>query len=309
MANTIALAKNFVPVIDEIYKRESLTSALDVGGDRVNFVGSNKCNIYKYSVDGLGTYGSGRNNTSATGFPVGSVTGTWEEFTLLYDRGASFSVDAMDNEESLGLGFGALLGEFMRTQAVPESDAYTFAKICSGVVIDESHDGLHKEDIAVGTTNCMALIDAAQQQMQEDEVPEEGRILYVSPTMYAGIKKDVTRYLANENTVSRSVGTIDGMPVIVVPQSRFNTAITLNSGASDSFGFDPTAGGYKINFMIVHPSAVLKVNKHTVPRIFSPEVNQAADSWLMQYRTYGDVFVEDNKKSGIYVHCKNTANS
>lgn len=305
MANSIALANKFLPIIDEIYQRESLTSALNTGADRVNFVGSNKCNIYKLSMDGLGNYTRANGQMTTKSFPEASVTGAWEEFTLSYDRASQFEVDAMDNEESLGMAFGALMGEFLRTKVVPEADAYTFAKIATAL---GNAATAHKANITVGTTDCLKLIDEAQLQMQEDEVPEEGRILYVSPTMYAGIKNKVVRYLANENVVNRSVGTIDGMPVIVVPQSRFNTAITLNTGAS-SFGFAPTAGGYKINFAIVHPGSVIKVNKHTVPRIFSPEVNQHSDAWLMQYRTYGDVFVEDNKKAGIYYHVANTANT
>lgn len=295
MAQSIALAQNFLGVLDTVYKRESLTTRLDAAPGEVDFVGADTCKVYKLTMDGLGNY------SRANGYPTGEVNGSWETLQLTKDRGVNLGVDRFDNEESKNMAFGRLAGEFMRTQVVPELDAYRFAKMSAAQT-------LVKADITVGTTDCVGLIDAAEQQMQEDEVPEEGRILYVSPKMYAGIKAKVTRYLANENGVNREIEIFNKMPVIVVPQSRFNTAVTLNDGSS-SFGFAPTAGGYKINFQIVHPSAVKNVVKAAIPKVFSPDENQTADKWLFQYRLYHDCFLWDNKKKGIYTHTASTANS
>lgn len=144
--------------------------------------------------------------------------------------------------------------------------------------------------------------------MGDNEVPREGRTLYVSEKAYAGIKAKITRILANENGVNREFEVFDGMPVIRVPQNRFNTAVTLYDGSAN-FGFVPTAGGYKINFMIVHPSAVKNAVKLALPKIFSPDENQSADAWKFQYREYHDAFVLANKVNGIYVHAASTANS
>ena len=126
--------------------------------------------------------------------------------------------------------------------------------------------------------------------------------------MYSGLKAKITRSLANENGVSRVIQTYNNMPVIVVPQSRFNTAVTLNDGSS-AFGFAPTAGGFKINFQIVHPSALKNVVKFAMPKVFSPDENQRKDAWLFQYREYHDAFIWDNKAKGIYTHAANTANA
>ena len=144
--------------------------------------------------------------------------------------------------------------------------------------------------------------------MGDNEVPGEGRILFISELAYNGLQSRITRYLANENNVSRMVESYNGMEVVRVPQGRFNTLVTLNSGAT-SFGFAPTAGGFKINFMIVHPSAVKNVVKLAMPKIFSPDENQTSDSWKFQYREYHDAFVLAEKVNGIYVHCANTANT
>ena len=84
--------------------------------------------------------------------------------------------------------------------------------------------------------------------------------------------------------------------------------VTLYDG-STNFGFTPAAGGYKINFMLIHPTAVAQVIKHDPLKVFTPEVNQSADAWKFQSRLYHDAFVLDNKLNGIYCHYASTANS
>ena len=298
-SNTIALAERYAPILDEVYKRESVTSVLDTPSDLVMFTGANTAQIYKTQMDGLGTYD--RNN----GYVKGSVNGSWEDLVLEYDRGRQLMVDAMDNEETLDMAFGTLAGEFVRLHEVPEVDAYTFAKIAGTSGIGAATPA----DIA-SVTDILKAIDDAQAAMDDAEAPMEGRILFVSTKAYYAIKEKLTRYLMNdEENVQRNVQMLDSTVVIPVPAGRFNTAITLNDGVTSgqtAGGF--TVGGYPINFMLVHPSAIVKVMKHRVPRIFSPEVVQEADAWKFNIRLYGDTFVKDNKVGGIYLHRGATAN-
>ena len=297
MPNSIALAEKFLPILDGVYKRESLTARLLGANALVRFDGANKVSIFKTSLDGLADY------SRANGFVNGSVTAGWESYTLSKDRGVSLSVDRMDNEETLGQAFGTLAGEFGRVNEVPELDAYRFAKMASANGISSASAA-----ITVGTTNVAELIDTAEQTMGDDEVPYEGRILFVSEKCYNGLKRNITRYLRNEGDVQRNVEMYNDMEVVRVPQSRFNTAVTLYDGTAN-FGFAPTAGGYKINFMIVHPSAVLPVVKHEIVKIFSPDENQTADAWKFQIRIYHDMFVLDQKVKGIYCHYDTTPNT
>lgn len=298
-SNTIALAERYAPILDEVYKRESVTSVLDTPSDLVLFTGANTAQIYKTEMDGLGTYD--RNN----GYVKGSVNGSWEDIILDYDRGRQLMVDAMDNEETLDMAFGTLAGEFVRLHEVPEGDAFTFAKIAGTSGIGAATPA----DIA-SVTDILKAIDDAQAAMDDAEAPMEGRILFVSTKAYYAIKEKLTRYLLNdEENVQRNIEMLDSMRVIPVPAGRFNTAITLNDGVTtgqEAGGF--TVGGYPINFLLVHPSAVIKVIKHRVPRIFSPDVVQEADAWKFNTRIYGTTYVKENKVGGIYLHRGATAN-
>lgn len=288
MANSIALAKTYLPLLDEVYSVASKTAILDSANTQVRFKGGNKIELFKTEMQGLGDYS--RN----TGFVDGDVTATWEELTLTKDRARSFSVDAMDDEETLGMAFGTLAGEFLRTKVVPEIDAYRFAKYCGFAT---------SGNVVVKTSNALDDLETADAVMSDNEVPFEDRVCFVSETFYKGIKEKVTRSLSTETGVVREVLTLDGMPIIRVPSSRFYTGITLKSGsgADAAGGYVKAAGAKDIASLIVSKSAIAQVVKHEVPRIFDPNTNQKADAWKFDYRVYHDAFAMENKLNGIYV--------
>jgi hypothetical protein len=199
------------------------------------------------------------------------------------------------------MAFGTLVGEYMRTAVVPEVDAYRFSKFASWSGIEEVDT---PATLTSGTV--LAALDVATAFMNSKEVPTEGRLLFVSDTVQGFINAAVTRMLGNESTVNRRVTEIDGMPIIMVPQTRFYKGVTLNAGATASAGgFVKTVStGRDINFLMLHPSAVLQVKKHDNLKLFDPDANQSKDGWKVQYRLYHDAFVYENKVDGVYSHIK-----
>lgn len=296
MANSISLAEKFQPILDEIYKNASLTAVMDAPTQPIDFAGANVVKVFKTSVVGLGTY------SRATGYPAGDVTGTWESLTLAASRGRAFSIDRADNDETLGQAFGTLAGEFIRTAVVPEVDAYRFSKYASWSGITEIGTPATLDTAA----KVIAAFDVAMGQLDADEVPAEGRKLFISTVCYNLLKAAITRSLANETGADRRVMMLDNVQVIPVPQVRFYKGITLDAGSSSSAGgFTKTSStGRDINFLLLHPSAVLQATKLASLKIFSPEENQSADAWLFQYRLYHDAFVYDSKVKGVYSHIK-----
>ena len=290
VGNVIALAEKYLPILDEIYKVESRSAILDTAAERVRWDGAKKAYLFSTEMVGLGNYD--RN----AGFVPGDVTTGWEDYEITQDRGRSFLIDVMDNDETLGMAFGTLVGEFQRTQEVPELDAYRFAKYASGAAVSQI-----KTETPTAST-IVGLIDDATATLDDAEVPYEGRILFVNPNTYKLIKGGITRMVMNDDrNVNYNVDIYNDMRVITVPTGRFNTAVTINAPTTSSGAGGYTASGNAINYMIIHPSAVLQVVKHVVPRIFSPEVNQEADAWKFDYRVYHDCWVKDQKTNGIYV--------
>ena len=294
MAQSIALATKFQPILDEIYKSASLTARMDTPVKPVNFAGANVVQVFKTDPIGLGKY------DRVSGYPAGQVVGTWETLTLATERGRSFVIDRMDDEETLGMAFGTLAGEFIRTKVVPEVDAYRFSKYASTASINAATPG------TLDANGIIKALDDAKLELDKDEVPSEGRLLYISDNCLNLLEGKVSRFLGNENAVDKRVTKYSGMEVIMVPQTRFYKGITLDDGATvDAGGYSKTVStGKDINFMIIHPTAVLQVAKHDSLKVFTPEQNQTTDGWLMQYRLYHDAFVYANKLNGIYLHCK-----
>lgn len=285
MANTIAYAEKFVPVIDKLYKKASVTSVLDAA-TKLDFTNTNTVNIMKVSTTGLGDY------SRATGYPEGDVTVEWEALKLAEERGKELSIDRMDDEETLGMAFGAAMNEFIRLHVAPELDAYRFAKYASATGIGSASAALATGEAA------LAAIDEASKVMDDAEAGED-RVLFVASTLKPLLMAAVARNWGSEGGVSRILTSYNDMPIIYVPQARFFSGVTLNAGGS-AWGF--AKNGVNLNFAMIDKQAVLQATKMALPKIFDPDTNQDKDAWKFQYRLYHDAFVYDNKAGGIYVH-------
>jgi hypothetical protein len=297
MANTVSLVSKFLALIDAVYKRDSVTAALDALTQAPEFLAANEVKVMKLSMVGLGTY------SRVTGYPAGDITAAWETMTLAAERGRAFTLDRMDNEEMLGLVLGNLISEWMRGYVAPELDAYRFAKYATAAI---TASNAATPATLSAAADVLAAVDAANLAMSEDEVPEEGRKLYITFTLYELLKGALTRTWGSESGLSRAVKQLESTEIIPVPQTRFYTAITLNAGSSSSAGgfVKNVSTGKDINFLLVHPTAVLQPVKLNQVKYFSPEVNQTSDGHLWQYRLYHDAFVYENKVNGVYVHNK-----
>lgn len=289
MANTIELAKRFVPLLDEVYKLASLTAGLDGNPELVREgANANELIIPMLSMQGLGDYS--RND----GYASGDVTLTNETVKCNFDRGRMFNVDTMDDLETAGIAFGQLAGEFIRTKVVPEEDAFRFASYAG-------KDGISKVETGTALADGAAVIAAlrtAITKMDEDEVPADQRYLYITPLLL-GYVQDM------DTTKSREVMQ-NFAGVVKVPQTRFYTAIEQKSGkdTESAGGYAKASGAKDINFMIIHKPAVIQFSKHIAPKIITPEMNQSADGYKFGYRQVAIADVYANKVAGIYLHHK-----
>lgn len=287
MPNAITKFKKYIDKLDEVYQLASLTASLDSDSTLAQAgANANEIVIPKLSMDGLADYS--RNS----GYVNGDVTLTNETVTFNYDRGRKFNVDNMDNEETAGLAFGRLSSEFIRTKVVPEMDAFRFATYAAV-------DGISTvagADLTTGEA-VIAALRAATSIMDEDEVPYEGRQLFITPTL-KGLIDDLDTTKSKEVLARFS-------KITLVPQSRFYTAIELRDGTTpgeEAGGYVKADGAANINFMVIRPDALMQYPKHTVSKVITPEANQDKDAWMFFYRAYGLADVYENKAAGIYLH-------
>lgn len=286
MANAIELFKQYIPMLDEVYKMASLTSKLDGNPELVQQgANANELIIPMIEMDGLADYE--RNG----GYVSGNVTLTNQTKKCNFDRGRKFTVDALDNIESAMLAFGRLASEFIRTKVVPELDAFRLSTYASTAGVSNGNG-----TITTGKQAVEAL-RAGLKKMDNDEVPYEDRHLYATPTII-GLIKDM------DTTASKEVME-EFASVTKIPSSRLVTKIKQLNGKTTG----EEKGGYKkaddaqdIDFEIIHRPALVQFGKRNVNKIFTPEQNQDSDGWIMVYRDVNIAEVYKNKLAGIYVH-------
>lgn len=330
--NAIDLFKKYIALLDEIYTLESKTGVLDGANELVSQgANANELIIPKISMDGLGDY------SRSSGYVNGNVDFTFETVKCNFDRGRMFTVDVMDNIETMGMVFGKLSSEFVRTKVIPELDAFRMAVYASLTDISTTAAA----DLNTGTAIISAL-RAATTQMNTDEVPEGNRILFIE----TGLKGQIDDM---DTTKSKKVLEKFGK-IIEMPQNRFYTAIDQLTGKTgqEAGGYkraaakyelsedtavvegktyytksdntysavksptgDPSASSYyemtqapgsNINFMVIEKSAVIQFNKRVNNKIINPEQNQDADAYKYGYRQVAIADAYENKRAGIYLH-------
>lgn len=296
VGNSISLAEKYLPLLDEKYVYASRSAILDTASEFVRFTGANTVKMLELDLVGMGNYD--RN----AGFVPGDITSVWRDYVLNTDRGRSYMLDYLDSDETLGLIASNALRVIEEQYIVPEVDAFRFAEYAAGA------GNVATPAVISSGSDAVDAIDAATVALDDDEVPE-GRILFVCPEVYGYLKAGITRMVMNDDrNVNYNVEFYNDMRIVKVPQKRFYTAIDLAAPTTSAGtgGYSKDAAGVDINFMIIHPSAVMQVMKHYVPRFFSPAQNTEADAWLMQPRFAHGAWVKHNKADGIYLHASTT---
>jgi len=283
VANTITRAEKYATMLDEVVIAASKTELLSTADDlKAEFVGVGTVKVPKIDMPALGAY------SKTNGFPAGSVTYDFETFTLAYDRGRQFDIDAMDDEETGGNVVPSVLGQFARTKVVPEVDAVRIARYAAAA-------GNTVEQAAPTKDNVRASIDTMAETLDELGVMPEDGILFVRPTVRTAIKNAYSREFSTETVLNTNVDVVDGFKIVTMPSSRMWDEITVGDN-----GFAPAEGASEVWAIYVHKDAVRQIAKHEKMRTFAPDVNQDADATKVQYRLYHDAMVLANKADLIY---------
>lgn len=309
--NTLEFAQKFTSELDKAYVQKAVTGFLADNVLRAKFVGAKTVVIPDMDFVGLVDYD--RDN----GFNRAKMTVANVPFTMAMDRGRSIQIDREDLDET-GIAnlAGQVMGEYVRTQVVPETDAYILSKLASiaaGTVrFDEGQESLSAvrgegaHTITWNKDNPYSVFTQLVSNVQDVAGFDEELVCFVDPTAYSAFKSsaEISRRIISSDfkkgEVNLKVDKIDGVTLIPVSSARMKTAFEFiaSDDTHEAGGFKAdTAGGAKDIHMLVLPKKAASLVKKTEKiRIFTPEQNLDADAYKFDYRIYYDVFV---KKSGI----------
>ena len=293
MANTVNYATQFERQLKQKYKRESLTA--DLTTEKIKFVNAKTVKIPYIEMGGFKDHG--RNG----GFNRQNVKNQFMTKELTHDRDVEYFIDTMDVDESnQTLAAANITNTFEEEHAIPEEDCYRISKLYS----DFKTLGKSADNTAPTTANILSLYDSYMEAMDEAEVPEEGRILYATPTIEKLLKnaEDVQKVFSlnagNGNGFMRAVRALDDVKIRKLPSSRMKTAYNFTDGCV------PGTSAKQINMILVHPKSVLACDKHSYIKLWAPGSHTQGDGYLFQLRKYWDLFVIDTRADGIKINAE-----
>lgn len=298
--NTLATATLFQKNLDTLAVQQMKTGWMDANAGQVIYTGGKEIKIPKLSVQGLADY------DRDDGYVMGSVTMDYETRTMTQDRGRKFQLDAMDVDETAFVATAAnVMGEFQRVKVIPEIDAYRLAMLADtsmnagGGAVKYSYNPSSagktlyelKKGIAYLRDNGYdgpLVIHAIEAFMLEFETEMAGKLTAVS---------------WKQGGIETMVPSIDDVPIIRTPANRMMSAIDTLDGTTsgeEAGGYKAATGAIQANFLIMPMDTPIAVTKQDKMKIFSPDQNQDADAWKMNYRRFHDIWVKDNRLNSVY---------
>lgn len=250
------------------------------------------------SEDGRTHYPTG------TGYKVGNVQNKWQIYQLRYDRGTSFPVDTISNEENAGKIVAGLVNQFSKVAVVPEVDEVRFAKMAD--VCKASYGNLVSGDIE--TNSVLKEINKAFTWLKENEVPSEEQVLFVSTDISEKITNttELSRFITQGDykigDISFKVNKFMGRPIIEVPSSRFFTDVIVGQN-----GYRASSTSKIINFIVCSVYACVPIVKVEKLRIFDPSQVQEFDGYKINYRIFHDIIIPENKEIAFYTSVSTTS--
>lgn len=288
----INYAELFESQLQQKYARELTSAALTT--DRARFVGAKTIHIPRLDLAGY------KDHNRAGGWNRQAVSNDYETKVLQHDRDVEFFVDAMDvDETNQVLSAANVTNTFVQEQAIPELDAYRYSKLYAEV----DNLGGTIDTTALDATNALEVFDELMEVMDEASVPEDGRILYVTPTVHKLLKRseDIQRNFyvqSGAGRVARAVNQLDDVTIVKVPSARMLSAYDFSDG------FAPGVDAKQINMILVHPSAVIAPIKHSAIYLWEPGSHTHGDGWLYQNRSYTDLFVIERKVDAVQINAE-----
>ena len=255
-------------------------------------------NVYRWvnaktiEIPSISTTGRVNANRDLVTFATRNYDNAWEPKTLRNQRKWSTLVHPMDIDQTNMVATIANITKVMNEeQKFPEMDAYCISKIYA----DWTALGNTADTTVITSSNALAVFDSLMLAMDNERVPVNGRILYVTNEVKYLLKEadKMTRnidVMDNNHVIDRVVNRLDEVEVIGVPAPLMKTLYDFGTG------WAPGVGAKQINMFLVHPAAVITPVSYTFSQIDEPSAGSEG-KYVYYEESFEDVFIL-NKKAG-----------
>lgn len=272
----IELVTKYLPYVDELFKAESKKSLIT--NNDFDWTGAHTVKVYKIGTSVMNDYDRDGSKTGATGSrygAIGNLTAATQSMIIAKDRSFTFVVDKLDSDETGKTLEGATaLARQLREVVVPEVDGHVYDVMCKGA-------GTKPEAVKLTAENIYTEIIKATTTLDDAEIPENGRVLLVTPSVYQLMKQSkeivLNTNVGEDMRLKGVISNLDGMNVVKVPSNR----------VPENFGF-----------LVAHPVATVAPTKLADYKMHQDP--PGISGTLIEGRVVYDAHVLDNKKKAIY---------
>ena len=291
MANAISYASKYTGELDKMIVQSAKTGFLADNTFKAKFVGSKTVYLPEVSMQGLGNY------SRTEGYPKSDTTLTHTPYTLQQERGAQLFMDAQDADES-GVPdlVGKLVGEFTRTQAVPEIDAYNLSALYK---VAQTNDNTTTYNADTAVKSLLELINNAEAAMEYDGATS--LVAMVDPTLYNLLmtSNELQRFITvsdfKQGEINFKVKNLNGCSIIPVSASRMKSDFNFNE-----HGFAPKEDAVDVRAIVLPKDSASFVKKVDKVDVLNPSQVEDYDAYKINFRMYYDLIVKNSRKKTIF---------
>jgi hypothetical protein len=266
----VNLAEKYSSKLDQMWTHASYTDAWI--NKKYDFDGVKTVKVYTVTTVAPGDY-----DRTSTGDRFGGnneLQDTIATYTIKYDKSFKIAIDRGNFEQGVrAKKAGEVMKHEMNEQIIPMIDINRLATAAAGATA-VSQTVQQSTDAYEDTLDLGVFLDEAK-------CPLEGRVLFVTPAFYKGIKlaivKEVEANEYNNKLLGKGfVGTLDGVPVVKVPTSYFPAGVKA---------------------ILVHRDTLLGVRQITETRIKTD--SEFVSGAILLGRFIFDSFILEGKKLGV----------
>lgn len=256
-------------------------------------------NAKTIEIPSISTTGRVNADRDTIGTAQRNYDNAWETKTLSNQRKWSTLVHPMDiNQTNMVTTIANITKVFNEEQKFPEMDAYLCSKLFADwkTTTDPDTGSARAADTtALTVDNILSVFDNLMLKMDNERVPVNGRILYVTHEVKTMLKnaKGMEREFDLQmggSAISRTISRIEEVEIIAVPKQLMKTAYVFTTG------WAPASTADQINMFLVHPTAVITPVSYTFAQLESPSA-LSEGKYVYYEEAFEDAFIL-NKKSG-----------
>ncbi len=179
------------------------------------------------------------------------------------------------------------------TEKFPEMDAYLISRVYTLRNAQEAITPIANGSLT--KDNILAKFDELMAEMDEANVPHQGRKLYVdtyTKQLIDNATELAFRRTTGTKNIDKSVSRINEVEIISVPTDLIKTAYTFTKG------WTVAEGALQIKMFLVHPLSVLPIANYEFAELASPSA-MSHGKWVYYEESFEDVFILNKRYKGI----------